>query len=623
MRRFVIAILFLFPSFTIVRGQSAPPIIPIPVQVEDRHASYEISPNTAIVIADGSLRELASRLSSGIAQATGISVPVQINGSTAGAIVLALNGKKADTLGEEGYDMVMEHDGVRISANALPGLFYGIQSFLQLIPNAVDRTRETVPVPCYQVRDYPRFAWRGLMLDVSRHFFSKQFVLKYLDEMAKHKLNVFHWHLTDDNGWRIEIKGLPQLTDIGAWRVKRTGTWASLAPQPGEPATYGGYYTQEDIKEIVQYAKDRFIRVIPEVDVPGHSLALIASLPHLSCSGETYSVGNGAGMENVHNVLCAANDSVYTVLDLIFSQIAELFPDAYIHTGGDEVNYTFWNAHSACKALMEEKQLPSAESLQGYFFKRMQDNVRVKGKHTACWYSSYLAEPGLLDKETVVYAWTSHEEGAKLSRQGYQVVMTPSRETYLDFAQGVFSSEPVNVIPAIVRLKHCYDFTVVPEGGDEAFILGGQGNLWTESVPTERHVEYMTWPRALALSEAFWSPVARKNWEDFFRRVENRMVYFDRADINYAKSMYNPIIAGMKDENGKWQVKLDSEAPGTSIYYTFDGTNVDHHSARYEGKPLEIPLGASQVRAVCYRNGERIGQQVTCMLHEFENMEFR
>ncbi len=621
MRNIILAILFVCPP-CVLWGQSTPPIIPIPVQFSDQRATFELNAGTSILLADQSMAGQADYLAAQLAELTGIAVSARSAAAATGTIELALYASPIPALGDEGYDLAMREGSVRINANTQTGIFYGMQSFLQLIPAQHYRGRAAF-IPCFDVRDYPRFAWRGLMLDVSRHFFPKEFVLRYLDEMSKHKLNVFHWHLTDDNGWRIEIKGFPELTDVGAWRVKRTGTWAALAPQPGEAATYGGFYTQADIREIVQYAKDRFITVVPEIDVPGHSLAMIASLPHLSCSKVPYMVGNGAGTGHEHNVLCVANDSVYTVLNEIFSQVAALFPDGVIHTGGDEVNYAFWENHEACSELMRTKGLSSFAGLQGDFEKRMQQLVRSKGKRMACWYGEYLEEAGVLDKETIVYAWTSHEEGARLSQAGHQVVMTPSWETYLDFAQGWFSSEPTNVIPGIVRLKHCYAFDVVPEGGDERFILGGQGNLWTESVPTDRHAEYMTWPRALALAEVFWSPQAQKDWYGFVQRVEHRMRYFDRKDINYAKSIYNPIILGVQDGQGQWRVKLESELPNAVVHYSFDGTTVDRHSARYAGEPLEIPVGASQLRATCFRNGEAVGDQVLFLLHEIGSQSLR
>jgi len=604
-------------------AQEKTTIIPDPATQEWLPGSFKLNTLTKIVSLQPATHRIADQLRTDIQERTGY--PLQVSkrkpAAAAGEIGLLVNKSPDAAMGTEGYMLHIQPGTIRIQANTAHGIFNGIQSLLQLIDNkSRSKPGTAMFLRCMKIQDQPRFAWRGLMLDVSRHFFTKAFVKKYIDEMARYKLNVFHWHLTDDNGWRIEIKGLPRLTEVGAWRVPRTGTWAALAPQPGEAATYGGYYTQEEIREIVQYAADRFITVIPEIDVPGHSQALIAAYPGLSCSKQQYPVSNGASNSPEQNVLCPANDSVYQVLDQIFSQVAALFPAAYIHTGGDEVNYKFWESHASCMQLMKQQKIATAADYQAYFTRKVEQIIRSKGKKMACWYGHYFDEH---HKQTTIYSWTTREDGIRMSQKGIPVVMTPAWDTYLDFFQGVFSSEPVNVIPGIVRLKHCYEFDPAPEGANADYILGAQGNLWTESVPTERHAEYMTWPRALALAEVFWSPRQRRNWPGFTDRVINRFAYFQKKGINYAESFYNPIITGAKDSSGKYQVKLDSELPGTQLYYTFDGTNADAFSPRYNGMPLNVPREASQIRVVAYRDGKPVGRQIVFMLSELSHPNLR
>ncbi|MCF3111302.1 family 20 glycosylhydrolase [Niabella sp. CC-SYL272] len=604
-------------------AQEKAAIIPDPATKEWLPGSFKLNTLTKVVSLQPETHRIADQLRVDIQERTGYQLPVQkLRAATAaGGIGLLLNKNPDPSLGTEGYMLYIQPEGIRIKANTAHGVFNGVQSLLQLIDSkGRPKPGTAMPLRCLKIQDQPRFGWRGLMLDVSRHFFSKAFVKKYINEMARYKLNVFHWHLTDDNGWRIEIKGLPKLTEVGAWRVPRTGTWAALAPQSGEAATYGGYYTQEEIREIVRYAADRFITIIPEIDVPGHCQALIAAYPGLSCSQQQYPVSNGAGSGQEHNVLCPANDSVYLVLDKIFTQVAELFPGDYIHTGGDEVSYRFWEKHPACQTLMKREKITTGEAYQAYFGQKVAAIVRTKGKKMACWYGHYFDER---DKETTMYSWTTREDGIRMSQKKVPVVMTPAWDTYLDFFQGVFSSEPVNVIPGIVRLKHCYEFDPAPEGANVDYILGGQGNLWTESVPSERHAEYMTWPRALALAEVFWSPPEQRNWPGFTDRVINRLAYFQRKGINYAESFYNPVITGVKDSSGKYQVKLDSELPGVQLYYTFDGTNADAYCSRYNGMPLNVPREASQIRVMAYRAGKPLGHQIVFMLSELSHPNLR
>ena len=388
------------------------------------------------------------------------------------AIVLSIYKKPDLSLGDEGYVLKVTPQKILLSANKPQGLFYGIQTLRQLLPpankNQLANKNFQYKIPCATIIDYPRFGYRGLMLDVSRHFFSKEFVMKYIDEMAKYKLNVFHWHLTDDNGWRIEIKGLPQLTEVGAWRVPRTGAWHKFEPpQPGEKPSYGGYYTQSDIREIVKYAQQKFITIIPEIDVPAHSLALIAAYPALSCTQLQYSVNPGSPFyKKEDNTLCVNNDSTWLLLDKIFTQVAELFPGKYIHIGGDEAYKGFWEKCPKDQALMKQEGLKSVEELQSFFVKKLEKLIVSKGKKMIGW--DEILEGGLAPEATVM-SWRGMEGGIEAAKMGHEVIMTPINSTYLSRKQSDAAVEPF--APGMVRLSTCYNFEPLPDGVDARYIL--------------------------------------------------------------------------------------------------------------------------------------------------------
>lgn len=599
-------------------SDSAIHIIPEPVSVKAEPGHFQLTAATAIIAGSDQAEDVATLLAGMLNAPTGYHLQAkQGSGTQDNVIVLQLNKAPNTTLGKEGYTLEVSSRRVTISANEAQGLFYGIQSLMQLLPPAIESKTADVSsnwtVPCVAIMDYPRFGWRGLMLDVSRHFFSKEFVEKYIDEMAKYKFNVFHWHLTDDQGWRIEIKGLPQLTKIGAWRVPRTGRFGQFSPpQPGEKATDGGYYTQEDIKEVVAYAKKRFITILPEVDVPAHSLALIASYPNLSCTQLPYHVNPGSPFyKKDDNVLCVANDSTWLMLDKIFTQIAALFPNEYIHVGGDEAYKGFWKDCPKDQALMKKQGITSLEGLQSYFEKKLEKLILSKGKKMIGW--DEILEGGLAPEATVM-SWRGMQGGIKAAQMGHQVIMTPTHYCYLDLYQGDPLVEPATY--SRLLLDTVYSFEPVPEGVNPRLILGGQGNLWAESVPNERHAEYMTWPRGMALAEVLWSPKTKRNWSDFVTRMQYRFKYMDAAQIKYSRSEYDPVITGVKDSNDSLQVKITTQIKGLDIYYRFDGTDPDNFSPEYKGEPLDVPKGASQIRVITYRNGKPIGRQINCDLSE-------
>lgn len=592
-------------------------LIPLPVKVENRPGFFKINADTRLV-SDPSLEGITDLFASMLNAPSGYKLLHE--NSHGNGIHFDINSAYNKTLGEEGYILDVTPTRINISANKPAGLFYGMQSLIQLLPKEVESSvkvkEEDWTVPCVKITDYPRFAWRGLMLDVSRHYFPKESVKKYIDQLAKYKMNVFHWHLTDDQGWRIEIKSLPELTAIGAWRAPRVGTWWTREPRaPNEATTYGGFYTQEDVKEIVKYAQERFVTILPEIDVPGHSLAALAAYPNLSCTGGPFNVNVGnAFYTKEDNALCPGNEQSFAFMDKVITELAALFPGQYIHIGGDECYKGFWKNCEKCRKRMTDEKLKTVEELQSYFIKRMEKIITSKGKKMIGW--DEILEGGLAPEATVM-SWRGTQGGINAAKMNHPVIMAPSNNCYLDLYQGDPAGEPPTY--SRLTLNTCYNFEPIPaEVTDQSLILGAQACLWTESVPTYRHAEYMTWPRAFALSEVFWSPKTAKNWNGFIHRMEANMARYDVANVNYARSVYDAAIRPIKKTADKpMRITLTKELEDLDIYYTFDGTYPDHFSPKYTDT-LHIPKGADTFRMITYRNNKAIGKMITISIKEIE-----
>ncbi|HXD76427.1 MAG TPA: family 20 glycosylhydrolase [Puia sp.] len=610
------------PAFS-QESSGALTLIPEPVS-QQLGAGHFTLPTSIVVEAPAqpelghTLEELKSRLGT----PTGYPVTMTHDAHANATIRLLLNRNTDATLGNEGYTLVSTPDAVTIHANKPAGLFYGLQTFYQLLPKEIE-SREIVhnvswTAPCVTITDYPRFGWRGLMFDVARHFFTKQEVEAFIDEMVQYKFNLLHLHLTDDEGWRIEIKSLPRLTQVGAWNVRRTGTFGTFdPPAPDEPKDYGGFYTQDDIRELVQYAKDRFVNILPEVDVPGHSLAAIASYPELSCTAgaDTYRVRSGEKIMNwyrggfsalVDNTLCPANEKVYPFLDKVFTELAALFPFEYIHVGGDECAKNFWEQSDAVKQLMKKEGLKTMEEVQSYFEKRVEKIVESKGKKVIGW--DEILEGGLAPNAAVM-SWRGVSGGIAAAKLKHLVVMSPTTYVYLDYMQG----DPAIEAPvyATLRLNTVYSYEPVPDSVDPKYIIGGQANLWTEQVYNVRHRQYMVWPRSLAVAEDFWSPREKKDWNGFERRVEGQFGRLDIEQVKYSRSMFDAIITPKKDVNAFDSITVDlaTEVSGLDIYYSFDNSNPDNFYPKYTGT-LNIPKEASWLKVVTYRDGKPIGREI-------------
>ena len=622
--KFIPSLLFLLSINMLHAQNSSLNLIPQPVEVKQNTGSFTLTKSVTVGFNTPEGLDIAQMLVQKINVATGFGIKA-VQGKKA-TIQLNINAVPDQQLGKEGYTLASTSKCVTITANQTAGLFYGMQTFLQLLPKEIESkniAKVKWVIPAVKITDYPRFGWRGLMFDVSRHFFTKEDVKSYIDEIARMKFNTFHWHLTDDEGWRIEIKSLPKLTEVGAWRVQRYGRFGDRDfPKPGEKATDGGFYTQDDIREVIKYAAERNITIVPEIDVPGHSMAAIASYPELSCKKDTSTrvspgspfsewFGNGTFKMNIENALNPSDENVYMFLDKVFTEVAALFPGQYIHVGGDECYKGYWAADEGCQALMKKLGIRHVEDLQGYFMNRVEAILKAKGKKLIGW--DEILDGGISPEATVM-SWRGIKGGIEAARLGHDVVMTPTTFAYLDYTQGERTVDPP--IYAGLRLQKCYSFEPVPDGVEAKYILGGQGNLWTEQVPTLRYAQYMTFPRAWALSEVYWSPKESKNWNNFTKRVENQFERSDIEEINYSKAIYDAIVkANLKD--GKLKITIESELPDLEIYYTIDDAMPDKFTTKYS-QPVELPHGPVTLRVITYRDGKPIGHLITLKREELE-----
>jgi hexosaminidase len=606
--------------------QSSTSIIPEPVKTIVHTGQY-VLPKVITVQSSGvaEMTPVLDLLKNKFSTATGKMVGIKRTSPTA-SIKLILTKKMDSVIGKEGYYLSVKPKGITIRANQAAGLYYGVQTLLQLLPKEIEgkeiakNVKWTVPV--VDIADYPRFGWRGLMFDVSRHFFTKKEVMSYIDNMARYKFNLLHLHLSDDEGWRIEIKSLPRLTTVGAFNVKREGSFGNfIPPTPEEPRTYGGFYTQDDIREMVKYAKERFVDIMPEIDVPGHSLAAVVAYPALSATAgaDKYVVRSGEMIMDwskpghpalVDNTLNPAGEFTYEFLDKVVTEVAALFPFPYMHMGGDECAKNFWEQSDQVKALMAKENLKTQEEVQSYFEKRLEKIVESKGKKFMGW--DEILEGGI-GPNAALMSWRGEKGGVEATKLAHEVVMTPTTYTYLDYMQGDKIMEPV--VYATLRLSKTYEFEPVPAGADAKYILGGQANLWTEQVYNIRQAEYMTWPRGMAIAESVWSPKEKKNFNTFFPKVEKQFERLDEAEVKYAPSVYDPIFKASRGADKRLQVDLSTEVPGLDIYYSFDNSYPDYFYPKYTGT-LTVPIDATQFRVITYRGKKPVGRMVTMPVAE-------
>lgn len=488
----------------------------------------------------------AGFLAETIQNASGIAVTFSnVQGRRAKRVIhLALDDSLVE-LGIEGYTLTVQPDRIDLKASQPAGLFYAVQTLIQLMPPAVYQPASAsnkikIRIPCVEIKDRPRFGWRGLMLDVSRHFFPPEFIYRFIDFLAMHKLNTFHWHLVDDQGWRIEIKKYPKLTEVGAWRVDREANhWNAREPQkPGEKATCGGFYTQDEIRDIVSYATNRYITIIPEIEMPGHTTAALAAYPEYSCSGGPFSVLPG-GVWPITDIFCAGKEETFIFLEDILTEVMDLFPSRFIHIGGDEATKTEWEKCPLCRERIQKEGLKDVEELQSYFIRRIERFLNSHERRLIGW--DEILEGGLAPQATVM-SWRGTQGGIDAARLGHDVVMSPTSHCYFDYYQGDPDVEPL-AIGGYLPLSRVYEFDPVPgelSAEESSFILGGQANLWTEYVSTPEHAEYMLFPRTAALAEAVWTLPDLKDWTDFAARLEGQLARYKAAGINYAEKCLSP-----------------------------------------------------------------------------------
>jgi hexosaminidase len=519
-----------------IEAQNTIQIIPQPDKVILAKGIFRLDEKTSISWSGHeSAQTIAQQLATLLSRSSGFQYDVSTKNNPASGIIFKL--EKAQRTNSEAYTLTVKPKLITISASSVQGLFYGLQSLRQLFPAAIE-SENTEPtnwtIPCCTIEDAPRYAYRGLHLDVSRHFFDKKFIFKYIDMMAMYKYNTFHWHLTDDQGWRVEIKKYPLLTKTSAFRKECAGD------------TTGGFYTQEDIKEVVAYAAERFVTVIPEIEMPGHALAVLAAYPELSCSGGPFNVATTWGI--FHDVFCAGNDKTFEFLENVLSEIVPLFPGKYIHIGGDECKKTRWERCIKCQARMKTENLADEHKLQSYFINRMEKFLQNKGKQIIGW--DEILEGGVTKTATIM-SWRGVKGGIEAAKAGNYVVMTPGTHCYFDHYQGVEAEEP----PAFphnrfLPLQQVYTFNPTPTelNAEEAkYILGGQANVWSEYMPNSQQVEYMLFPRALAMIECLWSKPENKNYAFFEQKVHGQYERMTRYGINFSKS------ADRESTKNKWQ----------------------------------------------------------------------
>ena len=603
-------------------------LIPQPVSVVRSAGHYELPANLNIQVntLNPQVEYVAKRVLDRIANVAGFKRRIEKIPSSSPVLIFLLKESELEHLGNEGYRLNVTAKGVEIISARPAGMFYAVQTLLQLLPPEIESRKAVVKknwqIPFVRIFDKPRFAWRGLMLDVSRHFFNKSEVIKFIDDMAAYKFNLLHLHLTDDDGWRIEIKSYPKLTSVGAWRPERTGTYTFFThPDPSAPNNYGGYFTQEDIKEIVSYAAKNFINVMPEIDVPGHSLAAIAAYPELACTPGSYRPCSGDSTmvwpkegdfyALYDNSLCAGKEEVFTFLDKIFTEVAALFPFEYIHVGGDENAKNFWEKSEYIKKLMEKENIPTIHAVQNYFTRRVEKIIKAKGKKMIGW--DEILE-GELNENTAIMSWQGTQGGIAGSKRKLKVVFAPTSYAYFNYMQGDPAIEPP--VHSTKLLKTTYETEPLPEDVDDTYVMGVQACLWTEQVYNYRHLQYMLWPRCFAASEWSWTQSGRKNWTEFVSRVEKHFIRYDYAGKKYAPSMYEPLFS-IAEKQGGYFLSMQTQVEGIAIHYSFDNSFPDEYYPKYVG-PIAIPPDASLLRVICYKDGKQVGRDASIAIRKLK-----
>jgi len=563
-------------------SQNELPLIPMPNSIQMGKGFFVLSKETVIQADEKSFE--AQYLKAQIKEITGLDLPILTVSNAKSKIALSFVVGSIVSKDSKQYRLEITTKKASIQAETDTGFFYGIQTFLQLIPS---NSKTQIRVPCLKIEDAPKYAWRGMHLDCARHFFPKEFVKKYIDYLATYKFNTFHWHLTDDQGWRIEIKKYPKLTEIGAWRNgSMVGHYNN---QTYDDKRYGGFYTQNDIKEIVAYATQRHITVVPEIEMPGHAVAALAAYPEYSCTGGPFEVAKQWGV--LDDVFCPKEET-FTFLQDILTEVMNLFPSQYLHIGGDECPKTRWKTCSHCQALIKEKGLKDEHELQSYFVQRIEQFVNSKGRKIIGW--DEILEGGLAPNAAVM-SWRGTVGGIAAAKQKHFVVMTPGSHCYFDHYQGDPKNEPL-AIGGYTTVEKVYSFNPTPTEltpEESKYILGAQANLWTEYIEDGAKVEYMIFPRMMAMSEVLWGTSNPDKFKDFQTRMLQQFATLDQKGIHYSKAIFEVTSTTMPapNENGVL-LTLKSATNSNGIRYTTDGTQPIWSSNGYT-QPIEITKSQS------------------------------
>lgn len=598
---------FVSPEIT---AQNSINIIPKPLNIVVKEGKFEFSKNTQFVVKGDSQKEIATVLVNKFQLAAGWKPQITTKSPKSNYIQFKMD----KNLKREEYTLDVSAKGIVITAKENAGFIYGLESIRQLLPAAIESkaivSNVKWEIPSVSIKDEPRFQWRGLMLDLSRHFFDKSYVLETVDRLAMLKMNVLHLHLVDDQGWRIEIKKYPKLTEIGAWRVNQENTsWnARLTVDPDEKGTYGGFLTQEELKEIVKYAAAKNIEIIPEIEMPAHVSSAIAAYPELACFNQKIGVPSG-GLWPITDIYCAGKESTFEFLQNVIDEVIAIFPSKYIHIGGDEATKTNWEKCPHCQKRMQDEGLKNVHELQSYFVKRMEKYINSKGKKVIGW--DEILEGGLAPEATVM-SWRGTEGGIEAAKQGHDVIMTPESHCYFNMYQGPQNEEPLT-FGGYTPLSNVYQFDPVVDAmtpEQAKHVLGAQANLWAEYIATAAESEYMIFPRLAAMAEVLWSPKEARNWNDFTTRLPSLLERYDYLGINYAKSAYL-VAASYTSDLAHKQVKvaLKNEFPNADIRYVLNDKNINDNATVYKDT---IAISATTIlKASLFKADKAIGKVFT------------
>jgi hexosaminidase len=585
-------------------------IIPKPTQLVINKGVFEFSKSTKFIAVTDFQKEISNVLISKFEKAAGFRPEL----STAIPTSNYVQFKVDETLEKEAYVLDVNSKVITITAKGQAGFIYALESIRQLLPVVIESKnvilKQKWQIPSLLINDKPRFQWRGLMLDLSRHFFDKNYILATIDRLAMHKMNVLHLHLVDDQGWRIEIKKYPKLTEVGAWRVDQENlSWnARLTTNPDEKGTYGGFLTQDELKEIVKYAASKNVEIIPEIEMPAHVSSAIAGYPELSCFDQRIGVPSG-GLWPITDIYCAGKETTFEFLQNVIDEVITIFPSKYIHIGGDEATKTNWEKCPHCQKRMQENGLKNTHELQSYFVKRMEKYINSKGKKLIGW--DEILEGGLAPDATVM-SWRGTKGGIEATEQGHDVIMTPESPCYFNFYQGPQNEEPL-AFDAYNPLNKVYEFdpvvpTMTPQQAKH--VLGGQANLWAEFLSDPSASEYMIFPRLAALSEVLWSPKESRNWNDFTTRLASLFQRYNYLGINYAKSAYLVTASSTADLVQKQiNVSLKNEFPNPDIRYVIGNKPLDQQALKYTNP---IPFNETTIlKASLFQNDKPVGKTFT------------